>query len=92
MLLTGSDYMFLSLLLSAMVDVLLSTAKDDGKIKRSVNTSSCYLSSPHLPLPATLLRSTNSTPTPSSVVLHVIYSPNDIEIYLTLAPFLCLRL
>lgn len=31
MLLTGCDYMFLSLLLSVTVDVLVCTAGDDGK-------------------------------------------------------------
>lgn len=46
MLLTACDYVFLPLLLSLTVDVLVSAAEDDGKIKSSVNTSSCYLSSP----------------------------------------------
>lgn len=34
MLLTGCDYMFLSPLLSVTVDVLVSTAEDDGKNKK----------------------------------------------------------
>ncbi len=55
MLLTGCDYMFWSLLLSVTVDVLVSTAEDDGKIKRSVNTSPCYLSLPPTLLPSTTL-------------------------------------
>lgn len=59
MLLTGCDYTFLSLLLLVTVDVLVSTAEDDGKIKRSVNTSSCYLSSP----PTLLLSTTIHPPT-----------------------------
>lgn len=69
MLLTGCDYMFWSLLLSVTVDVLVSTAEDDGKIKRSVNTSSCYLSLPPPPPPftTTLLHSAPLL----SVVSHV---------------------
>lgn len=49
--LTGCDYMvvvfFVPFVVTTTLDVLLpATAEDDGKIKRSVNTSSCYLLSP----------------------------------------------
>lgn len=67
MLLTGCDYMFWSLLLSVTVDVPVSTAEDDGKIKRSVNTSSCYLSLPPTLLPSSTLHSPTFLLLPSSL-------------------------
>lgn len=91
MLLTGCDYMFRSLLLSMTVDVLASTAKDDVKIKKkgSVNSSSCYLSSPPALLPLEPPHNIPLTPLFSSEPCGgcVIYGLCDIEIYLTLSLF-----
>ena len=52
-LLTGCDYMFLHLLLSVTVAALVSSGKDDAKIKNVCKQFPCYLSPPLL-LPSSL--------------------------------------
>lgn len=90
MFLTGCDYMFLSLLLSVTVDVLVSTAEDDGKMKQVRKHFPPPVISPCLP-PSTFPLAALSLPLCTELCGgRVIYGLNDIEIYLTLSPFMSL--
>lgn len=54
-LLTGCDFRFLSFFVVMTVDVPVSTAEDDGKITKPVNTSCLFLPHKHTPTSCSML-------------------------------------